>query len=645
MNRASTQVLWTSLKLRSKKRCGQAKTQKNAKSVIQIKSESAIVIQRWWRKIRENLDKSEFVTEILLTPYEQVATNINPELIQSFISELEINEEVSIDERSSPLGLATARFSQEYLETINSIEKPKENLENKENQNIFDMSFKSKFKENRAEKLLQFLDESENSTTILNNVALAKTSRSDSQSYLVFVNYKIELEEANKTIESLKEIIQTQKTQLKEKEIENQLIDQEKIKYEEITDKNVLFMEELLKEKEQRIKQLNELNLKVKEMEEIHSNTIKEITEKFQSEMLEKEELLKNNEEKWINEKSKEIINSAIKSCEEEHIKNIKELKEEHHENMQKTKAKLELEYQEKLKEVQNLQNEKINLEKNKILSHFNDELRKEKEKLQEEKKEIEIHFQEKVNLNDQEWMAKFQEAQRNANILLEEQENLYRVKINQLRTIYENEKLQFQESSKSQDLSIKEKKKIEEYEIAIEKLSNELKDLQAQLKLEKDAKEKIVEDRNLKILELEMKINRQGGYKDSIEFVNITKRAKEQEVEINKLNYEKSKFEENNKNLMIEIENIKRSLEELKSNESNKNKTIIDENNMLKEQIKILKEYYEARIAEITQKEAEEFEVIEERVWATINKKDEKIRELQEQLKILSSKLPHIDL
>lgn len=618
MNRASTQVLLNSAKLRAKQRHGQSKSQKSVKLISQTNTEAATVIQRWWKSLNKSCEnKSEIVNEIILTPYEQII-NCNNQSAQSCISELEINV---CDNKSL---LTSAKFLHEFLDEVNRSQD--ENLTVKDKENYLDVSFRE-IRPHRAEKLLQYLQETENNIP----------AKPESPQKISNFSIKLELEEACKTIESLKNHIKIQKFQLDSKDSEIASLYQTHV-FDEMTDQNVSFIEQLLREKETRILQLNDLNQKIKEMEIVYNRSLQEIKSNFQAE-LQKElnlmsEVYKSRREKWLKEKQKEIKQNTAKILESETKHLIETLKEEYQDNIIGLKHELESNYEKRLKETRKefkkKQIEMIAVERSdfeerlveeraKIKQKHIEEIKFEKEKIIDIRNELEIEYQEKLNTNDQDWLRKFQDAEKNANILLEEQESLYRVKINQLKTIYENEKYQ------------------KDNENAIEKLTKELKSAENLYKLERDNSQKIA----LKIQALELDLIKATNTKEISENLSVlSRRVQEQELIILGLNSEKNQLEEQKNSLSLQLQKFSQPKHIEKSL-----KDTTEENSRLKDQLKILSEHYECKIHEITQKEASEFEAIESRIRKTINKKDEKIREYYEQLKLYQIKTETLEL
>jgi chromosome segregation ATPase len=192
------------------------------------------------------------------------------------------------------------------------------------------------------------------------------------------------------------------------------------------------------------------------------------------------------------------------------------------------------------------------------------------------------------------------------------------------------------------------------ELKIVIAKLSEEK--LKHKKKLEKDSESKLKllqEKHNSEIAEYEKIIE---NLKDKIEkstnvrrnlddnFQTLCKKIQDQEQQIQKLENDKQLLKDTISNLQFKLDNYKEdqsdAIEEARKQESYKQSTLQQELDITKEQINLLKDKYEEKLAQFTQREAEEFEAIEARVKTTIMRKDEKIREIQEELQLSKLKV-----
>ena len=162
------------------------------------------------------------------------------------------------------------------------------------------------------------------------------------------LNFKIEIEEANKNIETLKAVITKLKFDNEQLEkswqerLEKKLNQQQK-NFDETLEKNINFIESLLKEKEIRLKQINELSSQLLQSEENHKQELTTLNENYKKEMKKTKDNWITNEklkrEKWEKEKTKEIKEMTARGLEPEInriISNHKKVLEEKDENYRK---------------------------------------------------------------------------------------------------------------------------------------------------------------------------------------------------------------------------------------------------------------------------------------------------------------------
>ena len=191
------------------------------------------------------------------------------------------------------------------------------------------------------------------------------------------------------------------------------------------------------------------------------------------------------------------------------------------------------------------------------------------------------------------------------------------------------------------------------ELKTVISKLSEEKVSYKKKLEKENESKLKIQKEKHdLEIAEYEKliqnlkeKIEKSTNARKNLDdnFQTLGKRIQDQELQILKLEGEKMQLQDHITNLQVKIENYKEGqgeiIEEVRKEEKRKQNELKNEIEITKEQIGLLKEKYEEKLASITLKESEEFEAIEARVKATIMKKDEKIREIQQELQLARMK------
>jgi chromosome segregation ATPase len=180
-----------------------------------------------------------------------------------------------------------------------------------------------------------------------------------------------------------------------------------------------------------------------------------------------------------------------------------------------------------------------------------------------------------------------------------------------------------------------------------IQKLSQE--HIQFQKSSEKSAEEKIrqtrescnrrVEATEKENAELKSQINSLSQIKGSLNenMQIIMRRLSDSAVEIDDLKSIKAKQEAELNIFRTELQqanaNHERNLQEAIEREREKQIPLRNEIHSLQSEIEIIKQHYESRLEEVTHKEAEAFEALEQRVRSTISKKDSKIKDLTDQL------------
>lgn len=218
-------------------------------------------------------------------------------------------------------------------------------------------------------KLISLLDylESQESTIKLDNI-LEDSSEvfSDYSSAKVkIMNLTLELEESNKTIASLKLLIDKQNFEQEEQErywkakLKRELEIQQK-NSEETLEKNLAFIESLVKDKEQKLALISELQQKLVQNEESFRVSIQNLNENWKKELKKAKDAWVTTEkvkrEKWEKEKTKEIKEMTARGLEpeinrivSEHRRQIEEKNEIHRKELKNLRDSLENKYTEEL--------------------------------------------------------------------------------------------------------------------------------------------------------------------------------------------------------------------------------------------------------------------------------------------------------
>lgn len=641
--------------------------------------EAIIKIQRWWRRVSKKLEN----------PFKMPARVLNYKTSnKNRPVPMDYNPDAYVEKRLSKIPL-------EFEESFN--EKSQQDVKGEIYEDSLQSSFLNASMQSRTAELMNYLEESERKSKP------KKEMTENYNSQAAILNYRLELEESLKTIDTLKLVIQRLKKEQQEtqeehkKTLENSL-ETQRIEYEEISLKNMSFIEQLLTEKQQRISQLTELNTKIKEMEIKHQKAIQEVREQAQRELKKQKDAWvtseKNKRTNWMKEKTKEIKDTTTKNLEPEIMRilaenkrQIEKLKEEQVLENRAYKGQVENEYENKLSMFKDELKEKYDemLEKERegyqeklrdlhlkqeeelmnMRKRWNEDMGCEKQKLHELRMKEETSYQEKVGFLKQDYEKKIEEVAGKYKSYIEEleikHENRYR-KMKSEIAIEKEEWIGSQMAKMAKEFEDKkEQMKAElvqnrdkELKIVISKLSEEK--LKHKKKLEKDSESKLKllqEKHNSEIAEYEKIIE---NLKDKIEkstnvrrnlddnFQTLCKKIQDQEQQIQKLENEKQLLKDTISNLQFKIDNYKEdqsdAIEEARKQESYKQSTLQQELDITKEQINLLKDKYEEKLAQFAQKEAEEFEAIEARVKATIMRKDEKIREIQEELQLSKLKV-----
>jgi 5-azacytidine-induced protein 1 len=220
----------------------------------------------------------------------------------------------------------------------------------------------------KVSSLMSFLDsqDTDNRFNFLENLTTGTEALSAfSETKAKLITLKIELEESNKSIESLKSVINKLKYQNEELERTwqdklNRKLEQQQKSYDETLEKNVSFIENLLKDKEQRLKYINELTAQISVNEDNYKNNLNSLHEHYKKEIRKNKDNWITGEklrrEKWEKEKTKEIKEMTARGLEPEinriisdHRKNIEEKEENHKKEVKALKDTLETKYTEEI--------------------------------------------------------------------------------------------------------------------------------------------------------------------------------------------------------------------------------------------------------------------------------------------------------
>ena len=254
---------------------------------------------------------------------------------------------------------------------------------------------------------------------ILDDKENLKDEQNYPQSRSKVFNMKSELEEAHKTIDSLRLTVEREKVRNKELEMiseqrEEKNLREQKEELEAVIQRHLTFIDQLVNDKKELNEQCDSLMTELKELEGKHSSQINEIKEKFHRELKENKDAWmaaeKQRKEKWIHDKTSEIKETTIKGLEPEIERllnkgklDAKKLEEKHQKELASIREELYAEYEGKLRQ-----------HKEKILRENDESMVKEREylstKIKEQYDKVEQQYME-----DREKLKKTYEAQLDA--------------------------------------------------------------------------------------------------------------------------------------------------------------------------------------------------------------------------------------
>jgi 5-azacytidine-induced protein 1 len=221
-------------------------------------------------------------------------------------------------------------------------------------------------KNSKLSELLNFLEIQEKHEKVENFCLDSSEAFSDYSSVKVkIMNLKLELEEANKIIDSLKLLLDKQKfeQEAQERFWQDKLkreLDMQQKNYEETIEKNLSFIENLVKDKELKLQMIQELQLKLLQNEENFKVSIQKMNDHWQKEMKKAKDAWitteKVRKEKWEKEKTKEIKEMTARGLEpeinrivSEHRRQMEEKDDAHRKDIKNLKDSLENKHNEEL--------------------------------------------------------------------------------------------------------------------------------------------------------------------------------------------------------------------------------------------------------------------------------------------------------
>lgn len=181
-----------------------------------------------------------------------------------------------------------------------------------------------------------------------------------------YIQVQLELREAKHNIEILKKALDKERQRVKEleesfEEREKQKLKDQKREFEAIIERNLQFIDQLVKDKKELNDQCTQLAEKFKELEETFSKQVLDLKEKHSRELKNSKEQWaaaeKLRKEKWVQEKTSEIKEITIRGLEPEidrimnkNKQEVKQMQQKHQEELIALREQLFQEYEEKMK-------------------------------------------------------------------------------------------------------------------------------------------------------------------------------------------------------------------------------------------------------------------------------------------------------
>lgn len=553
----------------------------------------------------------------------------------------------------------------------------------------------------KASSILQYLEESETDYPSMASLEAPILGRTEA------VQLKTELEEAHKQNFTLKAIIERQKARIQERTDEVQLecdhrLATQKAEFQRLTEKNMEFLQSLLKEKEEFLKQQADATRRQKESDRKHLKEVEDLKIQFDRELKKQKDIWQTSEkirrDNWLKERTKEIKEATARGLEpeiarmmSEHRQMVERLKEQHRtelkslsdvyvlekENairdarnawMQEADRRVEQErktYSDKISELLGRQE----TEMAEIRRRINDEISVERNKAGQLVANTDEEWQAKLASMEKVWNAKQQASQAEHKACMDETRRKHSCEINRLREEHSAEMTAW-------------------LEIQHKKLHNELKERagasKAELIAERDAELKKVIDR-LCIEQIELKKKTEADIASQVKAVtdahqteikSFLGKLSSMKAQLEKAQLVAVQWEAKADELEQEIEDLNnylgekdqminelQSRTELLEKQSDEHDTRIVQAMKKAEEkheatkVKLANELTAARLElaqleeshlheleMLSQREAEGYATIERRVRQTINKKDDKIRELTDLSKGAQAKVQKLE-
>ncbi|KAL4483844.1 hypothetical protein ABPG72_006219 [Tetrahymena utriculariae] len=508
---------------------------------------------------------------------------------------------------------------------------------------------------------------------------------------------KLELDEANKTVEMLRELLSQEQKKCVEQEnelrnhYENRLSTQ-KEELESVIERHLQFIDQLILDKKELNSQVEDLTEKYRIMEEGRLAFEKEQKEKYIKDLkLQKEAWFaaeKQRKEKWMNEKTNEIkevtikglepeieriINRnkiEIKKLEEKHQKQINELRqnvqEEYEQKFRVYKDKVMMETEELISKERSFKTEKTKEQIQRIETNYQEDRERMKKNYESEIKDLEDkrreendyflkkikeiqedHIEEIKKLKN-EMQAKMDECKYDSKHSLQQQRE--QIKIEQEKWMEKQIQKQNDElTKKTSEIRKKlEKERDFQIEVVISKITEENVNLEKQIASKYEQRiSQLQQEHRSEIKELKRELS---YYEDQNAQTSLSKNQIKENMETltkKLLDVQNSldKSEKENKELKKEVKELEAQLLSqknlLKIHEENIRREMTLEIQKLHDQILVLNKTltqmgadHSLELEKIEEKHSKSLEDVESRVKVVVMKKDQQIIRLKEEIK-----------
>lgn len=509
------------------------------------------------------------------------------------------------------------------------------------------------------------------------------------------LNMQLELKESRRTIETMKDIIEDLRKEIKSKEEFykkeiNEKSQTQKYEFDSIIQRQNGLIESLISEKKKLTGSIDELSEKLDGVEKINHKKIQQLVDNFDLELKKNKDAWyqaeKMRRKKWEDQKVKEIKETTVKGLEPEierilsnHKQEMSKMEDRLNEDLRRQRDKLNADYERRFQE----NKERFVKEKEEALEHERSlntqRIRNQNERLEEEYNEerrrwnahftAEIQRMESIREKDkklyEDQIMKIEE--RNIK-LLEEKENYYKLKISEMEKRFEDRIKDENDTYKSRFEKEKNsfiEQKSKEFEQKLKESKNELlndRDKQIQIIIEKLGEETVLERKKIqvdcerkadeinkslkienesmkqKLQDLSDKLAAESKVRimldDSLD--TLSRKLQDKEREISKkekqlLELNASNSEINNKYSSI-VKDFNREKLDIELEYKAKLQKGESDYRLLSEKLDSLKGYYESKIADVQTQHKSEIIDIEEKILKSLNRKDEIIKKVQEE-------------